>query len=86
MPDKVELDDLISAGNMVKAKEKGLAEKIEASGAKFACDTCMAVAPLKGRFKGLATNSAKAVFYGRGKNSFKTIFCDLEECVKRAVE
>jgi len=69
-----------------KAAEKGLVEKIEASGAKIACDTCMAVAPLKGRFKGLATNSAKAVFYGRGKNSFKTIFCDLEECVKRAVE
>lgn len=69
-----------------KAKEKGLAEKIETSGAKFACDTCMAVAPLKGRFKGLATNSAKAVFYGRGKNGFKTMFCDLEECVKQAVE
>ena len=44
------------------------------------------LAPLKGRFKGLATNSAKAVFYGRGKNGFKTIFCDLEECVKLAVE
>lgn len=69
-----------------KAAKKGLVEKIEASGAKIACDTCMAVAPLKGRFKGLATNSAKAVFYGRGKNSFKTIFCDLEECIKKAVE
>ena len=68
-----------------KAAEKGFVEKIEASGAKIACDTCMAVAPLKGRFKGLATNSAKAVFYGRGKNSFKTIFCDLEECVEKAV-
>ena len=46
----------------------------------------MAVAPLKGRFKGLATNSAKAIFYGRGKNAFKTVFKDLEECVKIAVE
>ena len=68
-----------------KAAEKGFVEKIEASGAKIACDTCMAVAPLKGRFKGMATNSAKAVFYGRGKNSFKTIFCDLEECIDLAV-
>ncbi len=69
-----------------EAKKQGLVEKIEASGAKIARDTCMAVAPLKGRFKGLATNSAKAVFYGRGKNDFKTIFCDLEECVEKAVE
>ncbi len=69
-----------------KAAEKDFVEKIESSGAKIACDTCMAVAPLKGRFKGMATNSAKAVFYGRGKNSFKTIFCDLEECVNLAVE
>lgn len=69
-----------------KVRKEGTAQKIEKSGAKIACDTCMAVAPLKGRFKGLCTNSAKAVFYGRGKNSFKTIFCDIEECVKRAVE
>jgi len=69
-----------------KAAEKGLVEKIEATGAKIACDTCMAVAPLKGRFKGMATNSAKAVFYGRGKNSFKTIFCDLDKCIELAVK
>ncbi|MFA4855554.1 MAG: aconitase X catalytic domain-containing protein [archaeon] len=67
-----------------KAAEKGFVKKIEASGAKIACDTCMAVAPLKGRFKGLATNSAKAIFYGRGKNSFKTIFCDLDKCIEEA--
>jgi predicted aconitase len=69
-----------------RAAEKGFVKKIEASGAKIACDTCMAVAPLKGRFKGLATNSAKAIFYGRGKNSFKTIFCDLGKCIELAVK
>lgn len=68
-----------------KAAEKGLVEKIESTGAKIACDTCMAVAPLKGRFKGMATYSAKAIFYGRGKNSFKTIFCDLDKCIELAV-
>ena len=69
-----------------QAKEQGFVDKIEASGAKIARDTCMAVAPLKGRFTGLATNSAKAVFYGRGKNNFKTTFCELDECVAKAVE
>ena len=61
-------------------------KKIEDAGAKFACDTCMVVAPLKGRFHGLATNSAKSVFYGRGKNDFKVVFKPLEECVRIATE
>ncbi|MBN2126946.1 MAG: aconitase X catalytic domain-containing protein [Candidatus Diapherotrites archaeon] len=67
------------------ADSMGYTKIIEESGAKFACDTCMAVAPLKGRFKCLATNSAKAIFYGRGKNQFKTIFKPLNELIELAV-
>ncbi len=66
------------------ADKMGYSKTIESAGAKFACDTCMAVAPLKGRFKGLATDSAKGCFYGRGSNSFKTKFCTLEECIEEA--
>jgi predicted aconitase len=67
------------------AEQAGYAKTIEASGAKFACDTCMVVAPIKGRFKCLATDSAKSCFYARGKNAFKTRFGTLEECVDAAV-
>lgn len=67
------------------ADEKGYSKIIEESGAKLACDTCHVVAPLKGRFTSIATNSAKGIFYGRGKNNFKTIFTTLEECIKLAV-
>ena len=67
------------------AEQAGYAKTIEASGAKFACDTCMVVAPIKGRFKCLATDSAKSCFYARGKNAFKTKFGTLEECVAAAV-
>ena len=67
------------------ADEKGYSKAIEDAGAKFACDTCMVVAPIKGRFKGLATDSAKGCYYGRGKNNFKTAFRDLEELIKIAV-
>jgi predicted aconitase len=56
---------------------------IEAAGAKVACDTCMVVAPLKGRFSVLATNSAKAAFYGRAKNGFSVAFRTLEQCLPR---
>jgi len=67
------------------ADKMGYSAVIEKAGAKFACDTCMAVAPLKGRFKALATDSAKGCFYGRGSNAFKTKFCTLEECIEEAV-
>lgn len=66
------------------ADNRGYTEIIEGAGGKFACDTCMAVAPLKGRFKSLATTSAKGCFYSR-QNSMKTKMGSLEECVEAAV-
>ena len=69
-----------------EADELGYSKAIEESGAKFACDTCHVVAPLKGRFKGIATNSGKGVFYGRGKNKFRIAYRTLEECIDLAVK
>ena len=66
------------------ADKRGYTGIIEAAGAKFACDTCMAVAPLKGRFKSLATTSAKGCFYSR-QNNMKTKMGSIEECVEAAV-
>jgi len=66
------------------ADKRGYTQVIEAAGGKFACDTCMAVAPLKGRFKALATTSAKGCFYSR-QNLMKTKMGSLRECVDAAV-
>ncbi len=66
------------------ADKRGYTQIIEDSGGKFACDTCMAVAPLKGRFKALATTSAKGCFYSR-QNSMKTKMGSLKECIDAAV-
>lgn len=66
------------------ADKRGYTQIIEAAGGKFACDTCMAVAPLKGRFKSLATTSAKGCFYSR-QNLMKTKMGSIEECVQAAV-
>jgi len=66
------------------ADKRGYTQVIEAAGGKFACDTCMAVAPLKGRFKALATTSAKGCFYSR-QNLMKTKMGSMEECVNAAV-
>jgi predicted aconitase len=66
------------------ADKRGYTQVIEAAGGKFACDTCMAVAPLKGRFKALATTSAKGCFYSR-QNLMKTKMGSLQECIEAAV-
>jgi predicted aconitase len=68
------------------ADKKGYTSIIEKAGAKFACDTCMAVAPLKGRFKTVATTSAKGCYYSRGHNALKTRMGDLEKIVESAVK
>ena len=68
------------------ADEAGYSKKIEEAGAKFAADTCCVVAPIKGRFKGIMVDSAKACYYGRAKNKFKVKIGSIEECVKEAIK
>jgi predicted aconitase len=64
----------------------GYTKIIEASGAKFATDTCCVVAPIKGRFKALATDSAKACYYAYAKNKFKTVLKPFDEVVLEALK
>ena len=66
------------------ADKRGYTEVIEKAGGKFACDTCMAVAPLKGRFRTVATTSAKGCYYSR-HHSIQTKLGSLEECIEAAV-
>ncbi|MFH1471103.1 MAG: aconitase X catalytic domain-containing protein [Candidatus Micrarchaeota archaeon] len=84
---KVKVETWITLSRAVKeqADRLGYTGAIRASGAKIACDTCLAVAPLKDRFKCLATNSAKGCYYGRGNNKFKTLIGSTEECMQAAV-
>jgi predicted aconitase len=68
------------------ADRMGYSQVIEASGAKFAVDTCCVVAPIKGRFKARATDSAKACYYAASKNRFKTLFKPFDEIVMGALK
>ena len=67
------------------ADQMGYTRIIEAAGAKFAADTCCVVAPIKGRFRTLVTDSAKACYYAAGKNKFKTIIKPFDEVVLAAL-
>ncbi len=68
------------------ADEAGYSKIIEDAGAKFAADTCCVVAPIKGRFKGIMVDSAKACYYGRAKNKFKVKIGSTEQCVEEAIK
>ena len=68
------------------ADRMGYTEVIEAAGAKFAVDTCCVVAPIKGRFTALATDSAKACYYAYAKNRFKTAMIPFDEVVSEALK
>jgi predicted aconitase len=63
----------------------GYTQTIQAAGALFAVDTCCVVAPIQGRFKGLATDSAKACYYAASKNKLKTLFLSFDEVVREAL-
>jgi predicted aconitase len=67
------------------ADEAGYTKIIVDAGAKFAADTCCVVSPIKGRFKGMMVDSAKACYYGRAKNKFKVKIGTIEECVAEAI-
>ncbi len=68
------------------ADEAGYSKIIEEAGAKFAADTCCVVAPIKGRFKAIMVDSAKACYYGRAKNKFKVKIGTIENCIEEAVK
>jgi predicted aconitase len=85
---KVTKEFWITTARPVKqmADMMGYTKTIEESGAKFAADTCCVVAPIKGRFNALATDSAKACYYAYAKNKFKTVIKPFDEVVAEALK
>jgi hypothetical protein len=64
----------------------GYTQIIEQSGVKFAADTCCIVAPIKGKYHALATDSAKACYYGYAKNAFDIYFNSLDDILNLAIQ
>lgn len=67
------------------ADQMGYTKTIEDSGAIFATDTCCVVAPIRGRFRALATDSAKACYYASTKNRLATRFLPFDEVIAEAL-
>lgn len=85
---KVNKEFWITTSRPVKkiADTMGYTQVIEKAGAKFATDTCCVVAPIKGRFRAIATDSAKACYYAYAKNEFHTRLLPFEQVIEFAVE
>ncbi len=84
---KVTKEFWITTARPVKqiADRLGYTRIIESAGAKFAADTCCVVAPIKRRFRTMATDSAKACYYAYAKNGFKTVLKPFDQVVEEAL-
>ncbi len=84
---QVVVDTWICTSRPVKAlaDELGLTETIERSGALVLCDTCFVVAPLKGRYSRLVTNSAKGIYYARGHGGMDVALLTAADCIQVAL-
>lgn len=58
--------------------------RIEESGAKVICDTCMVVSPASERYTKMMTNSGKALAYIPGLCKIKAGFGRTEDCIRAA--
>jgi len=66
-------------------QNKDLVKRIEKSGAKVVCDTCMVVSPAGDKFSCMMVNSGKAYSYVPGMCGMKSVYANLERCVREAV-
>jgi predicted aconitase len=82
---KVKKEVWIYTSRAIKDKNPELVARIERSGAKVFCDTCMVVSPASDRFKCIMVNSGKAHKYVPNLCGAKSIMATTEECVEAGV-
>lgn len=76
----------VCTSRAIKNMNPELIKRIEKSGAKVFCDTCMVVSPASERFKCMMVNSGKAFKYVPNLCGIKSIMAQTEECVRVACQ
>jgi len=82
---KVKKEVWICTSRQIKEKHPELIERIERSGAKVFCDTCMVVSPASERFTCMMVNSGKAHKYVPNLCGVKSIMATTEDCIRAAL-
>jgi predicted aconitase len=83
---KVAKELWICTARKIAESRPDLVRKIEASGARVLCDTCMVVSPASERFSKMLVNSGKALSYLPGLCGVRAGFSRTEDCVRAATE
>ncbi len=82
---KVKKEVWVCTSRSIKNKHPELVKRIERSGAKVFCDTCMVVSPASERFACMMVNSGKAHKYVPNLCGVRSIMATTEECINAAV-
>jgi predicted aconitase len=82
---KVKKETWICTSRTIKNRHQALIKRIEKSGAKVFCDTCMVVSPASEKFKCMMVNSGKALKYAPNLCGVKSILATTEKCVETAL-
>ncbi|MCJ7445069.1 MAG: aconitase X catalytic domain-containing protein [Methanotrichaceae archaeon] len=83
---KICRDLWICTARQIAETNSDLVEKIERSGAKVICDTCMVVSPATDHYKKMITNSGKALVYLPTLCNVEAGLASMEECIRCATE
>jgi predicted aconitase len=83
---KVKKEVWICTSRAIKNKHPELIKRIEKSGAKVFCDTCMVVSPASERFTCMMVNSGKAHKYVPNLCGVKSILGRTEDCIEAALK
>ncbi|TRZ87978.1 MAG: DUF521 domain-containing protein [Methanosarcinales archaeon] len=83
---KVKKEVWVYTSRAIKDRNPELVKRIEKSGAKVFCDTCMVVSPASERFKCMMVNSGKAHKYVPNLCGVKSILARTEKCIEEALK
>ncbi|HNR58273.1 MAG TPA: aconitase X catalytic domain-containing protein [Methanothrix sp.] len=81
---RVERELWICTARRIAERCPRLVEKIERSGARVFCDTCMVVSPASDRYNKMMVNSGKALAYVPGLCKMRAAYGSAAECVEAA--
>jgi len=83
---KVKKEVWICTSRALKDRHPEYIKRIERSGAKVFCDTCMVVSPASERFNCIMVNSGKAHKYVPNLCGVKSIMATTEKCIEEALK
>jgi phosphomecalonate degydratase large subunit len=82
----VRRDLWVCTARMIAETSPDIVKKIERSGAKVVCDTCMVVSPATEHYKTALTNSGKALAYLPSLCKVEAKLATLDDCIRCATE